>query len=78
MAFGVIGSMWAERYGVKHLGAIRSLATVLMVASTAISPPLLGALLDHGVSMRVIAYALCAYAVAASVLVAVGGRGPRS
>lgn len=50
VSFGVISnvrnSMWAEVYGRKHLGAIKSFAGVLMVFSTAIAPPLGGWLLE--------------------------------
>lgn len=43
------GAIWPERYGVRHIGAIRSVAQACMVFSTAVSPILLGALLDTGV-----------------------------
>lgn len=42
------GAIWPERYGVAHLGAIRSVAQACMVLSTALSPLLAGALLDLG------------------------------
>jgi len=35
-------SLWAEIYGVKHLGAIKSMASTLMVLSTALGPIALG------------------------------------
>jgi MFS family permease len=47
----VLGALWAEMYGTDHLGAIRSVATVLMVLATAIAPGVMGWLLDHGVSL---------------------------
>jgi len=51
LGFGrtVSGAMWAELYGTKHLGSIRGLLTAIIVCSTAISPLLIGILLDHNV-----------------------------
>lgn len=43
------GAIWPERYGVRHIGAIRSLAQASMVFSTALSPILVGVLLDVGI-----------------------------
>lgn len=44
------GAIWPERYGVGHIGAIRSVAQASMVFSTALSPILVGVLLDFGVA----------------------------
>ncbi|MFN2266911.1 MAG: MFS transporter [Desulfonatronovibrio sp.] len=49
------GSIWAERYGVTHLGAIRSMAQSTMVVATSIAPVLLGFLLDAGVGITALA-----------------------
>lgn len=49
------GAIWAERYGVTHLGAIRSMAQSTMVVATSIAPVLLGSLLDAGVGISVLA-----------------------
>ena len=62
------GAIWAEIYGVENLGAIRSLATSFMVVSTALSPVVMGWLIDYGVSMDSIALMCLAYAAGASVL----------
>ncbi len=43
-------SLWAEVYGTKHLGAIKSLIHTLAILATAASPPLLGWLLTKEVS----------------------------
>lgn len=52
VSLGIIGAasgaIWPERYGVRHIGAIRSVAQASMVFSTAISPLLVGAMLDYG------------------------------
>lgn len=43
----VTNAMWAEVYGRKHLGAIKSMIMALAVLSTAAAPPLVGWLIDH-------------------------------
>ncbi len=35
-------SLWAEIYGVRHLGAIKSMASTLMILSTALGPVIIG------------------------------------
>lgn len=69
IAYSVVGATWAERYGVRHLGAIRSLVTVVMVVSTALAPPLLGVLIDGGIGMISILIGMATYTGIASVLV---------
>jgi MFS family permease len=56
----IIGAFWAENYGTKHLGAIKSTGAAAMVFGSAIGPGVSGALIDGGVSMQVqlIGYAL--------------------
>lgn len=44
----LISSAWAETFGVKHLGKVRSLTSSLTVLSTAIAPVWAGWLLDGG------------------------------
>lgn len=46
------GALWAELYGTRHLGAIRSVSTALVVFSTAVSPGLVGVLMDAGVALE--------------------------
>ena len=41
------GSLWAELYGVKNLGAIRALLHACMVFASALSPFLLGLFIDY-------------------------------
>ena len=62
----VVGSMWAEVYGVMHLGAIRAMATSLMVFGTATSPILMGVLIDAGLAMETMAWASVAYVLVGS------------
>ena len=53
---------FAERYGNKNFGAIKSLASFLMVFMTAVSPVILGVLIDNGVAMNAIAQGAAVYA----------------
>lgn len=59
----LLGTLWAEIYGVRHLGAIRALVTACSVVSSALSPALMGWALDAGVSMEVISVACAVYVV---------------
>ncbi|TVP76287.1 MAG: MFS transporter [Gemmatimonadales bacterium] len=45
-------ALWAELYGVRHLGAIQTMMAALMVVSTAASPVLVGFALDAGVPLE--------------------------
>jgi MFS family permease len=70
----IVGALWAELYGVRHLGAIRALATAAMVLATAGSPVSMGWLIDAGVSIDLIALICLGYVVVASALVVVAMR----
>jgi len=54
----VVSAFWAEAYGVRHLGAIRSLVSSVSVVGTAISPVLFGWMIDGGAAIELIA-AIC-------------------
>ena len=53
MSYGIsstlFGALWPEVYGTRHLGAVRSVVTAMMVFFTAAGPGLTGALIDLGV-----------------------------
>lgn len=72
----LLGALWAEMYGVLHIGAIRSLVWALVVAASAIAPMLFGHLFDRGVGVAAIAAACCVVAGAASLLAGPGRRLP--
>ena len=59
----LLGTLWAEIYGVRHLGAIRALVTACSVVSSALSPALMGWSLDGGISIESIALACAVYVV---------------
>ncbi|MDZ7737343.1 MAG: MFS transporter [Gammaproteobacteria bacterium] len=66
---GIVGgALWPERYGIRHLGAIRSMAQTAMIFATAVAPVLLGALLDRGASMAILALALAIVTAATALL----------
>ena len=71
----VVGAMWAEVYGVLHLGSIRAMAQSVMVFGTAASPVLMGVLIDRGVTMDVMAWGGVAWVTLAAVLVGASGVG---
>lgn len=46
----VPSAFWAEYFGTKHLGAIKSMATAVMVLASALGPGLTGWIIDQGMS----------------------------
>jgi len=77
MATPVIGSFWAEFYGTRHLGAIKSIGAAVMVFGTAIGPGLTGYLIDFGIDFVDQMYAIAAYIVLSSMLAALAMRRAR-
>lgn len=63
------GALWAEVYGTAKLGSIRSLMSSLMIISTAISPFVLGVLIDRDLSLSTIFSRIGWILLAAIVLV---------
>lgn len=51
----VSGALWPGLYGTKHLGAIRSMLSSVMVLATGLAPASYGYMLDAGVTVRQIA-----------------------
>jgi MFS family permease len=51
-AVALLGALWPELYGTRHIGAIRGLAVSAMVFATALGPGLTGAMLDLGLSLQ--------------------------
>jgi MFS family permease len=62
-------AMWAELYGVKNIGAIKSVVAAAMVFASALGPPFMGILIDGGVAMGAICMALAAYVVVGTGLI---------
>ena len=71
-----VAAMWAEVYGTTHLGAIRALTTSLGVLSSALSPVMMGWMIDYGVSMERLALMCLAYVLVASLAAPAAFRRP--
>lgn len=67
----LLGALWAELYGTRHLGAVRSLATFGLVFASALSPALVGLLADAGIGIETSLAALGVYTLAAGGLMTV-------
>ena len=76
--FAIVGAVWAEIYGIAHLGAIRALVAALMVFASALSPVSMGWLIDRGITMETIAVLCLGYVIIATVVVWFAGRRPAS
>lgn len=67
-------AFWAEAYGTRHLGAIKSLAAAIMVFGTAVGPILTGVLIDNSVAFTDQMPFIAAYFVGAAILIWLGLR----
>ncbi|TNE36502.1 MAG: MFS transporter [Alphaproteobacteria bacterium] len=65
LAMPAAGSLWPGLYGVRHLGAIRSMIVAFFVLSTGLAPASFGYLIDRGWEVREIALYGAVYACAA-------------
>ena len=68
----VTGALWAELYGVEHLGAIRAMVAACMVFASAGSPVSMGWLIDAGVGIEAIAVMCIGYLAVAMTLGRIG------
>lgn len=64
----MIGALWPEYYGTRHLGAIRAMAVSTMVISTAVGPGLTAWLIDFGIGFETQCLWMSAYLIGASLL----------
>lgn len=76
--FTGFSALWAELYGARHLGAIKSLATAINVFATALGPAFMGTLLSNGVSFATICLLFAGYCLAATLLLVYALRTPSS
>ena len=65
----LLSSLWAEIYGVDHLGSIKALTGSLMVFSTALATAIFGSLIDLGYSIENIAVICFVYTAISTSLV---------
>ena len=68
-------ALWAEIYGVKNLGAIKSLFTSISVFVSALGPLSMGILMDKGVSIETICIIFATYCITTSCLLVMALRG---
>lgn len=66
--FTVFGAVWAELWGTRHLGAIRSVGQALMVFATALAPWTFGLMADSGIDVAGLAWINLAHVGIASAL----------
>lgn len=67
-------AIWPERYGVRHLGAIKAFAQSSMVLASGLSPVVFGLLIDRGLPFAAITVGSAAFCVVASGLAALANR----
>jgi len=65
----LMGALWPELYGIRHLGGIRAMVHGAMVLGTAAGPVLIGLLLDAGLTVAELSLVMATYLVVAIVLV---------
>ena len=71
IAHTAVAALWAELYGVAHLGAIRALATSCSVLGSALGPVIVGALMDRGVTIEAVCAGFALYCVIATAVLLV-------
>ena len=74
--FTGLSALWAELYGPRHLGAIKSLTNAIMVFSSALGPAAVGTLLQWQVSFLAITLLLAGFCVVATLLLVYALRMP--
>ena len=74
--FTGLSALWAELYGARHLGAIKSMTNAIMVFSSALGPALVGTLLEWQMSFLAISIMLATFCVVATVLLVYTLRTP--
>ena len=67
----IISTMWAELYGVLHLGSIKAMVAGIQVIASALGPAVFGLLIDVGIGIEEISLVCGAYAFFGCILLAV-------
>lgn len=70
----LLGALWPEIYGIRHLGAVRALIVAILVFATGAAPGLTGYLIDIGVSYPLQIAAMGVYCIGAAVLMLMVSR----
>lgn len=66
--FTGLSALWAELYGARHLGAIKSMTNAIMVFASALGPALVGTLLEWQLPFPAISMLLVAFCLVATAL----------
>jgi len=70
----VLGALWPEIYGIRHLGAVRSMVFAAMVLASAFGPGIVGWLIDWSVSIETQIFVMAGYCLAATPVMALAAR----
>ena len=68
-AYTSASALWAELYGVVHLGAIKSMYAAIKALSSALGPIIMGGLVDLGIPIEHTCFMFAAYALAGTVMI---------
>lgn len=68
----LVSAFWAEFYGTKHIGAIKSAAAAVMVLGSAIGPSITGTLIDLNIGLETQYIGVALYFVVVCVMVSIG------
>ncbi|MBF0276489.1 MAG: MFS transporter [SAR324 cluster bacterium] len=71
IAHTAVSALWAEIYGIDHLGAIKSLVSAFGVFASALGPVIMGALMDWGMSIESTVLGMAVYTFCGTVLMMV-------
>uniref|UniRef100_UPI0032B2C460 MFS transporter n=1 Tax=uncultured Aquincola sp. TaxID=886556 RepID=UPI0032B2C460 len=73
----LMGALWPELFGVRHVGAIRSVVVAVLVTASAAGPGLGGVLIDAGVPFPAVIAAMSGLCVAVSLVMPLAVRRAR-
>jgi predicted MFS family arabinose efflux permease len=74
--FTGLSALWAELYGARHLGSIKSMTNAIMVFASALGPALVGTLLEWKIPFLMISMMLVAFCLLATVMLVYTLRTP--
>ncbi|MBX2838891.1 MAG: MFS transporter [Gammaproteobacteria bacterium] len=70
----IFGALWPEVYGVKHLGAIRSMVMAMMVFSSALGPGVTGWLIDRGTAFDTQLLVMAGYCLVGALIMSLASH----
>lgn len=70
----LLGALWPEVYGTRHLGSIRAVIVSAMVLVTALGPGISGILIDRGIDLPAQLLVMAVWCLLASLLLAVAAK----